>query len=378
MRGVFALVLCCLLGTALAADPPAEIAPPALAAKAFILTDYHTGQVLASQNPDDKVEPASLTKLMTAYLTFAAIKSGQLKLDQVIPVSEKAWKAEGSRMFIEPKKPPKVEELLHGMIIQSGNDACIALAETLGGSEDAFAERMNKEAKRLGMNNSNFTNATGLPNAQHYSTARDLSLLAAAVIRDFPEFFPIYAKKEYRYNNISQPNRNRLLWMDPTVDGMKTGHTEAAGYCLVATARRENRRLVSVVLGTSSDTVRALESQKLLNFGMQYFESPKLYAKGQSIATPEVWKGRAAAVKIGFDQDIQITIPKGRSGALKANLETTKPLVAPLTLGQQVGKLRLTLDDKLVGEYPVKALEAVEVAGLFGRMWDSMRLMFNK
>ena len=260
--------------------PPA----PAIAARAYLLADFSSGRLLVQQGVNDRVEPASLTKLMTAYLTFTAIKQGRLKMDQVLPVSEKAWRTEGSRMFIEMDRPVTVDELIHGMIIQSGNDACVTLAEGIAGSEEVFAQMMNQQAARLGMKNTHYMNSTGLPHAQHYTTAYDLSLLAAAIIRDFPEDFKYYSMKEYRYNNITQPNRNRLLWLDPSVDGMKTGHTESAGYCLIATAKRDPMRLISVVLGASSDNVRATESQKLLNYGFQFFSSHRVYAKGQTVS----------------------------------------------------------------------------------------------
>ena len=274
------------IGTASFAQSPGPAlpSPPAIAARSYLLLDFQSQQTLAAQTANDRVEPASLTKLMTAYLTFAALKQKQIQLAQPVPVSERAWKAEGSRMFIEPKKPVTVEELMRGMIVQSGNDACIALAELISGSEDAFVQAMNAQAQRLGMKNTNFVNATGLANPQHYSTAQDLALLAIAIIRDFPEYHPLYAMKEYRYNNITQANRNRLLWSDPTVDGMKTGYTENAGYCLITSAKRGERRLISVVLGAASEAARATwKSQKLLtNFGFQYYDSVKLVPRKTS------------------------------------------------------------------------------------------------
>jgi D-alanyl-D-alanine carboxypeptidase (penicillin-binding protein 5/6) len=323
------------------------------------------------------VEPASLTKLMTAYLAFAALKQKTLSLDQVVPVSERAAKAPGSRMFIERQKPVRVEELLHGMITQSGNDACIALAEAVAGSEQAFAQLMNREAQRLGMKETNFVNATGLPDPKHYSTAYDLGLLAVALIRDFPEYYPLYSLHEYRYNNIAQPNRNRLLWLDPNVDGMKTGYTENAGFCLIASARRGARRLVSVVLGANSDSGRAQESLKLLNYGFQFYDAVKLYGKGQALSTLEVWKGTEGRLKAGFQSDLYVSVPRGAGEQLKADLVSTQPLVAPISVGQKVGTVKVTLQNKLLGEYPVVALENVAVAGFFGRSWDSLRLWFK-
>jgi serine-type D-Ala-D-Ala carboxypeptidase (penicillin-binding protein 5/6) len=368
-----------LLALLLASSAHAQLAPapPPLAARAWLLIDHNSNQPLASQAADERVEPASLTKLMTAYLTFAALKQGLLKGDQQVPVSERAWKAPGSRMFIEPKKPVTVDELIRGMIVQSGNDACIALAEAIGGSEEGFVAMMNREAARLGLANTHFMNATGLPGAQHYSTATDLARLASALIRDFPEFYPIYSMKEYAYNRISQPNRNRLLWLDPTVDGVKTGHTEAAGYCLIASSKRGSRRLLSVVLGTNSDSMRAQESLKLLNFGYLAFDAVKLYDKGQTVSQPKVFKGTQATVKAGFAEDFVLSLPKGMADRLKVQMVSVQPLLAPVQRGQRIATLKLTLDDKPWGEYPVVALENVSVAGVFGRAWDTIRLWFQ-
>ena len=354
----------------------ADLAPqaPTVAAKSWLLMDHGSGQVLASYNPDQRVEPASLTKLMTAYLAFAALRQKTLTLNQNVPVSERAWKTGGSRMFIDPKTPVTVEELLHGMIIQSGNDACVALAEAIAGSEEAFAQMMNREAQRLGLKNTHFTNATGLTDPQHYSTARDLALLAGALIRDFPDFYPIYSKKEYTYNRIAQPNRNRLLWLDPTVDGVKTGHTESAGYCLIASSKRPPRRLLSVVMGTASETVRAQESLKLLNYGFQFFDTVALYKKGEAVKQVRVWKGSQETVKAGFLDDFVLSLPKGQAERLKADLVSRQPLLAPVSQGSPIGTLKLSVDDKMVGEYPVVALENVAVAGFFGRLWDSVKL----
>ena len=281
-------------------------------------------------------------------------------------------------MFIDPKQTPAVEPLIRGMIVQSGNDASIALAEAVAGSEDLFAQMMNKQAQRLGMKNTNFLNATGLPNPQHYSTAEDLTLLANALIRDFPAEFAYYKEKEFTHNKITQPNRNRLLFIDPTVDGLKTGHTEAAGFCLIATAKRGERRLISVVLGTASDAARTQESQKLLNFGYQFFDAQKLYKKGDPVATPEIFKGSQNTVKLGFDRDIWLTLPKDKFTGLKASLTTTEPLLAPLRIGEKAGMMKLLKDDKLVAEIPVVSLEEVATAGFLGRGWDAIRLLFKK
>ena len=329
----------------------------------------------AREEPGERFEPASLTKLMTAYLVFAALRDKKLSLESRVNVSERAWKAPGSRMFIDPRRPVTVEELIRGVVVQSGNDACIALAEAVAGAEEAFVQLMNREAGRLGMKDTRYMNASGLPDPQHYTTAHDLYLLSAALIRDFPaEYAQYYSQKQYRYNNISQPNRNRLLWLDPSVDGVKTGHTEAAGYCLVASSRRGGRRLLSVLLGSTSESARAQESQKLLNWGFQFFDSVKLYGAGEAVKSLEVWKGAADAVKVGVKGDLFVTVPKGEADKLKAELVSQQPLVAPLASGQRVGTLRVSLEGKPYGEYPLVALEQVAQAGLFGRAWDTLRL----
>jgi serine-type D-Ala-D-Ala carboxypeptidase (penicillin-binding protein 5/6) len=349
--------------------------PPIIAAKSWILLEYGSGQTLASQLPDEKVEPASLTKLMTAYLTFSAIRQRTLALDQTVPVSEKAWRAGGSRMFIEPNRPVTVSELIQGMIVQSGNDACIALAEAIAGSEEKFVELMNREAQRLGMKSSSFRNATGWPDAQHYTTARDLTMLTTAMIRDFPnEYATYYSQKEYRYNNITQPNRNRLLYIDPAVDGVKTGHTDNAGYCLIASAKRGPRRLISVVLGTNGDAARASESLKILNWGYQFFDALRLYEKNQAVSNLRVWKGSDNTVAAGFSEDFILALPKGYADKLSAQLVSTQPLTAPVAAGQVVGRVRLSVAGTPWGEYPIVALKTVPVAGLFGRLADSVRL----
>lgn len=352
----------------------AQLTPPPVAARAWLLLDVGSGQVLTAENPDQRIEPASLTKLMTAYLAFAAVKGKTLTLDQTIPVSPKAWKVPGSKMFIEPQTPVTVKELLHGMIVQSGNDACVALAEAIAGSEEAFAQLMNKEAARLGLKNTHFENATGLPHPSHLTTVRDLSVLATALIRDFPEFYSIYSVKEYTYNKIKQPNRNRLLFLDPTVDGVKTGHTDSAGYCLIASAKRNERRLVSVVVGTTSDSVRAQESQKLLNWGYLAYDTVKVYSANQAVNEPRVWKGKENTVKAGFLNDFVLSVPKGDADKLKANVVSQQPLLAPIAKGQQIGTLQLSLGDKPIGEYPLVAIDEVPQAGWFGRLWDALRL----
>lgn len=358
-------------------SPLPPVPAPEIAARAYLLMDFQSGQVLQAQKADERIEPASLTKLMTAYLTFTALKQGRLKIDQTLPVSEKAWRAEGSRMFIQPNTPVRVDDLMKGMIVQSGNDACITLAEGIAGSEEAFVVLMNREAKRLGMNNTQFVNSTGLPHAQHYTTANDLAKLAAAIIRDFPEHYALYSIKEYTYNKITQPNRNRLLWQDPYVDGMKTGHTESAGFCLITSAKRGEMRLISVVLGTASDNARTAESQKLLNYGFQFYESYRLYQKGQVVATLPVYKGSNNQLKAGFTRDVFLTLPKGHYAHAKATLTSRQPLLAPLTMGQAVGTVTVNVEGKPVLSLTLQALEEVKVAGIFGRAWDSMRLLFK-
>jgi len=360
------------------AQTAASIAPlPLIGAKAWLLLDYRTGQVIASAAADERIEPASLTKLMTAYLAFAALKQNLVASYQVLPVSPKAWKMPGSRMFVNPDKPVTLDELLHGVIVESGNDATIAVAEGIAGDEDAFVQRMNDQAARLGMTRTHFANATGLSDPHHYSTVGDLSVLAVALIRDYPEYFPMYSIKEYTYSGITQRNRNELLFRDPFVDGLKTGYTEAAGYCLIATAQRDGRRLLAVVTGTTSEAARAIEAQKLLNYGFQYTETLKLYSGGEPVTEIPVWKGSEKLLRAGFVEDIFVSLPKGQRSLLKAQIESLQPLIAPISPQQTVGVVRLTFDDKPYGEYPVVALERIGVANIFMRAWDSLRLMFQ-
>jgi D-alanyl-D-alanine carboxypeptidase (penicillin-binding protein 5/6) len=357
----------------------AQIAPPpSLAVKAYLLKDFNSGHVIATQNASMRIEPASLTKIMTAYLSFKAIKNGHLQLTQTLPVSEIAWKVEGSKMFIEPNKPVTVDELLHGMIIVSGNDASITLAEGIASSEQLFASMMNKEAKRLGMKNTNYVNATGLPDPQHYTTAEDLSILASALIRDFPEDYKrLYSVKEYSYNNIKQPNRNRLLWLDPNVDGMKTGHTESAGYCLISSAKRDNTRRISVILGAPTDAARATESQKLLNYGFQFFDSTPVYKRGQTINQLRVWKGSENVVASTVANDLYLTLPKGEYANVKAVISSTQPLIAPIKKGQVIGTVKFMLNGKMVEQRSIVAAKAVDTAGILGRAWDSIKLLLQ-
>ncbi|QOY94340.1 D-alanyl-D-alanine carboxypeptidase [Massilia sp. UMI-21] len=375
-------LLAAVAASLLMASASAQTVPaPTIAAKSWLLLDATSGQIIAAQDPNARIEPASLTKIMTAYVTFAAIRDKRLTLDTMVNVSTRAWKVDGSssKMFIDPATPVSVDDLLHGLMIQSGNDAAVALAEAVAGDEGTFVTLMNREAQRMGLKNTRWANPHGLPDANNYSTARDLSVLAANVIRDFPEFYKIDSIKQFTYNKITQQNRNRLLWLDPTVDGMKTGHTESSGYSMIASARRPNgnagqRRLISVVLGTSSDGIRTQESQKLLNWGFQNFDTVKLYSKGQAVSTVPVWKGSEANVKLGFTRDVLVTVPKGVAGKMKPVLERKDPLVAPLARHAQVGTLKMMVDGKPLIALPVVALEEVPEAGMFGRAWDAMRL----
>ena len=355
----------------------AEVAPPpSLAVKAYLLRDFNSGTIIASYKKDERVEPASLTKIMTAYVTFDAIQHGHLKLDQTLAVSERAWKVEGSKMFIDPKTPVTVDELLHGMIIQSGNDAAITLAIGVAGSEEQFANMMNKQAKKLGLSSTHFMNATGLPDNNHFSTASDLSLLASALIRDFPlEYRRLYSVKEYTYNKITQPNRNRLLWLDANVDGMKTGHTDTAGYCLIASSLHGNSRLVSVVLGAATEIMRATESQRLLNYGFQFYESTLVYKQSQTINTLRVYKGQNETVPATLTKDFYLALPKGDYSRVKASMTSQQPLIAPIKEGQEVGKISFSLDGKTINEQKLVAGTAVSEAGFFGRMVDSIKLL---
>lgn len=353
------------------------VTPPPIAARAFILVDALSGQTLAAGAENDRFEPASLTKLMTAYVVFGMIRDRKLDPAQPVQVSQKAWKAQGARMFLELRTPATLDDLLNGLIVQSANDAAIALAEAAAGSEEGFVQLMNRQAETMGLANTHFENASGAPAQNHHASARDLAQLALAMIRDFPDQYPRYSQKELVYNRIKQANRNRLLWIDPAVDGMKTGFTEAAGYCLVAASKRGERRLVSVVLGTQSEALRTSESQKLLNFGFQAYDTRRLYARGQAVAQPEIFKGTKPTAQLGFERDIWLTLPRDRFEGLKAVLETRQPFVAPLAAGQKAGIMKLMRDTAPVAEFPVIALEDVPVAGFLSRGWDTLRLMFK-
>lgn len=375
----------------LAAAPAAVLAQgvpmPQVAAKSWMLYDVTSGQALASQNADARIEPASLTKLMTAYLAFEALKEKRLTLDQsVVPTNlVLKVKSDESRMFIEPNKPVTVQDLLLGLIVQSGNDAALALAEAVGGSEEGFVAMMNREAQRMGLKNTHFTNTDGIPDPNHYTTAVDLATLTTRLIKDFPEYYAMYSQKEFTYNKIRQPNRNRLLYIDPTVDGVKTGHTKSAGYCLISSAKRPlanvpdgSRRLISVVIGTTTEQVRTQESLKILNYGFQFFDTLRLYDKGQVLATPDIYKGKNGTIKIGVQNETFVTVPKGTGGRLKPVLERQELLIAPIAAGQQVGMVKLMDGTSKVAEFPVVALEEVPEAGFFGRLWDTIRLWFKR
>ena len=356
--------------------------PPEVAAKAYLLMDVTAGQILAAKDADEPVEPASLTKLMTAYLVFDALKAKKLTLTQTLPVSERAWKMPGSRMFIDPKMQVPVEDLIKGMIVQSGNDATMALAEGVGGSVERFVQLMNDQAKALGLKNTGYKNPEGLTEAGHTTTARDLATLATRLMHDFPEYVHYYTIKKYRYPGTpasNDSNRNLLLFRDPTVDGLKTGHTKAAGYCLVATAKRDfpnlqGRRLVSVVLGASSEAARANESQKLLNWGYTAYEAVKLFDAGKPVATPKVWKGKTNELKLGRNEPIVVAVPSGTAAQVKTEIARPEPLIAPFRQGQAVATLKIKQGEQPLVEVPLVALEPVEQAGFLGRAWDAMRL----
>ncbi len=371
------LILFALLGTAVGAAPKPIPDPPSLKADSYFLLDFDSGRVLAEKNPDKHIEPASITKLMTAYLVDKAIADGDITADELVTISEKAWRMKGSKMFVEVGRQITVADLLKGLIIQSGNDASIALAEHVAGSESAFAGYMNHQAGLLGMTNTSFKNATGWPVEGHYSSARDIAILTRAVIRDFPETYRIYKEKEYTFNEIRQYNRNRLLWRDDTVDGVKTGHTEAAGYCLVASALRGKMRLISVVIGASSDKARTQSSQALLNYGYRFFETHRLYRANEVLKTARVWYGDREQVAMGVANDIYITIPRGRYQELEAAMEIDNEISAPIRLGQELGMVTVKLDDEVIVNENIVATQAINDGGLLVKALDSIKLMFR-
>ncbi len=374
---VHRLLLLVVLAVAPAAwAEPIIPSPPQLAAKSYVLMDAASGEVLVENAGDERLPPASLTKLMTAYIATLEIKKGQISESDMVTVSEKAWRTGGSRMFIQVNTQVSVGDLLHGIIIQSGNDASVAMAEHIAGSEEAFADLMNSTAQQLGMTNTHFMNATGLPHEEHYSSAADMAKLARAIIHEDPSHYGIYAQKEFFWNNIKQPNRNLLLWRDKTVDGLKTGHTDEAGYCLVASALRDGMRLISVVFGTNSEQARAAETQKLLTYGFRFFETRTFYQKGVELAKSRVWKGQQDQVSAGLAQDLTLTLPRGQMDKLEASLVFNPELTAPIQQGDVVGKVEVRHEGKVLQSTDLIALSAVEEGGLFGRLWDSIQLFF--
>jgi D-alanyl-D-alanine carboxypeptidase (penicillin-binding protein 5/6) len=366
------LVLVSLTSHAVVAPTPKA---PDVAAKSYILQDYASGKVLAAINAGQRLPPASITKLMTAYVVSKELDSGNVALEDEVLISEKAWRMVGSRSFIEVNSKVSVEVLLRGMIIQSGNDAAVALAEHIAGSEDTFAQMMNQYAQQLGMFNTNYQNATGLPGKEHYTTAEDIAILSAAVIRDFPAHYAWYAEKEYTYNNITQHNRNKLLWRDKSVDGLKTGHTEEAGYCLAASAKRDGMRLISVVLGTRSENARAQETQKLFNYGFRFFETHDLYQAGQQIAESKVWKGVTDKVSLGLAKPLTITVPRGRYEELVATTNIQKPIVAPIVVGQVLGEVQIHLAGELVATKQLVAIEPIEKGSWWRQLLDMLLML---
>jgi D-alanyl-D-alanine carboxypeptidase (penicillin-binding protein 5/6) len=361
--------------SALAAMPVP--APPDVAAKNYLLVDFASGKVLVEKNADEKIEPASITKMMTAYVVYKEIDAGRLSLDDMVDISEKAWRMGGSRMYLEVNTSVSVRELLKGLIIQSGNDASVALAEHVAGTEDAFVQLMNQYATELGMKDTNFVNSTGWPDKQHLMTARDIAVLAAAIIREFPERYAWYSEKEYTYNNIKQYNRNKLLWRDESVDGFKTGHTDSAGYCLVASALRSDMRLISVVLGTDSKKARASVSQAILNYGYRFFESHTLYDADEVLSRPRVWSGEFETLTVGLSDELAVTIPRGAYDDLDATMDIDKNIEAPVEKGQQVGVVKVTLDGELLQSVPLVALETVNEGGLLQKAKDYVLRLIN-
>lgn len=351
--------------------------PPEIAAKGYLLEDFHSGQVLAESNADTRLEPASITKVMASYVIFKELAAGKIKLDDMVTISERAWRMEGSRMFVEVGKQISLQELLIGMIVQSGNDATVALAEHVAGTEEAFAGYMNQYAKELGMTGSHFADASGMPHPEHYMTARDIAILARALITEFPEYYKWYSMKEYTFNGIVQHNRNRLLWSDASVDGIKTGHTEAAGFCLVTSAQRDGMRLIAVVLGTESDNARAAASQSLLNYGFSFFETHKLYDANSKLVDARVWKGAQETVPLGLKSPLFVTIPRGQYPQLKANVQMTGQIMAPVAADAKLGSVQVKLGDTLMLEPALVALQAVEEGSIWQRAVDTVKLYFE-
>ena len=352
-------------------------APPHINGSAYLVMDANSGDVIISQNADQRFAPASLTKMMTAYIVEYEMAQGNVSEEDMVPISEKAWRTQGSRMFVREGTQVKLGDLLHGVVIQSGNDASVALAEYIAGSENAFVDLMNQHARRLGLKNTHFMNATGLPNEQHYSSPHDLALIARAIIRDFPEHYSIYSQKYFTYNNIRQPNRNSLLWRDDSVDGVKTGHTDEAGYCLVSSAKRDDMRIITVVLGTNSSEARAEETQKLLNFTYRFYRTHDLYKAGQVLNNARVWGGATDNLALGLSDDLSVVVPRGQDDKLQANLDIDQVINAPISKGQQLGKVVVSLDGKELKTVPVVALNDVEEGSFFKKIWDQIVLFFS-
>ncbi|WP_447556102.1 D-alanyl-D-alanine carboxypeptidase family protein [Vreelandella sp. EE22] len=368
-----------LPATAQVIPQPQTIIPaaPQLAASSWILMDANSGRVLVEHNADERLPPASITKLMTAYLVERELDRGTINMEDMVNISETAWRTGGSKMFIEVGDRVSIDNLLHGIIIVSGNDASVAMAEHLAGGEAPFADLMNQHADRLGMRNTHFENATGLPHENHYSSARDLALLSQHIINDYPEHYAIYSQRNFAFSGIDQPNRNRLLWRDPTVDGLKTGWTTEAGYCLVSSAKRDDMRLISVVMGTNSEEARAQETQKLLSYGFRFYETMKLYERGAVLATPRIWGGETNELRVGVDGEVFMTLPRNRNEELRARLNLDQDLQAPVAVGDEVGTLEVYLGEEMVGERQLTALESVEEGGLFKRLFDQVRRFFS-
>lgn len=375
---LIAWVLCLGLSASVFAEAVSSVpAPPKIGGRAYLLVDHNSGQSLAESNVDVAMEPASLTKIMTVYVVAKELKEGHIKLDDQVVVSENAWRTPGSRMFIEVGKQVSVHDLLMGVIVQSGNDASVALAERVSGSEGVFAELMNQNAAKLSLSGSHFMNSTGLTDPDHYMTARDLATLSAALIRDFPEIYEWFKIREFKYNKITQPNRNRLLWRDPSVDGIKTGHTETAGYCLVASAKRDEMRLIAVTLGTAGENIRAAAAQALFNYGFRFYETRRLYSANQSLTKARLWKGKVDTVDLGLVEDLYVTAPRNQSKEIKTTVELDPKIIAPVPKGAPAGTLKVTLADKELTSRPLVLLQSIEQGGLIGRLIDHIRLYFQ-
>lgn len=373
---VFVLSLALLLVGQAVAQSALIPSPPQIAGSSWVLKDPLSGRVIMEHNSHERLPPASLTKMMTAYIVERELDEGRISMTDMVPISVKAWRTGGSRTFVREGTQVSVEDLLKGVIIQSGNDASVALAEFVAGSEDAFVDIMNQQARQLGMNNTNFENSTGLPHPNQYSTAYDLALLAKAIIEDYPENYPLYAVKSFTYNNIRQPNRNILLWRDESVDGLKTGHTEEAGYCLVASAKRDNTRLIAAVMGASSAEVRAREVQKMLNYGFRYYETERLFRAGQELVDAKVWGGKSDQISVGLAEDVFVTIPRGARDKLESTVDLDSVIKAPIKVGDELGRIQVMLDGEVLVDEPALALTDVQQGSVFKRLWDAVKLFF--